>query len=99
MYLPLNYNKLNLVDASYTPAMVKSMNNKVFDFWVRSLFQRACSTIIINEPEQWGGQIRDFLYYCLFRFGYVAVFNRDEVGTVFQPGSLYGSRTLTGEIC
>lgn len=90
MYLPMNYNELNLVDASYTPAMVKTMNNKVFDFWVRSLFQRACSTIIINEPEQWGDQIRDFLYYCLFRFGYVAVFNRDEVGTVFQPGRLYG---------
>lgn len=90
MYLPMNYRKLNLVDASYTPAMVKSMNSKVFDFWVRSLFQRACSTIIINEPDEWGGQIRDFLYYCLFRFGYVAVFKHDKFGTVFQPGSLYG---------
>lgn len=90
MYLPMNYEQLNMVDSSYTPSMVKSMNNKVFDFWVRSLFQRACSTIIINEPEQWGGTIRDFLYYCLFRFGYVAVFNRDEVGTVFQPCTLYG---------
>jgi len=90
MYLPMNYEQLNTVDSSYIPSMVKSMNNKVFDFWVRSLFQRACSTIIINEPEAWNGQIRDFLYYCLFRFGYVAVFNRDEVGTVFQPCTLYG---------
>lgn len=90
MYLPMNYDKLNMVDSTFIPSMVKSMNNKVFDFWVRSLFQRACSTIIINEPETWGGSIRDFLYYCLFRFGYVAVFNRDEVGTVFQPCTLYG---------
>lgn len=90
MYLPMNYDKLNLVDSSYTPAMVKTMNNKVFNFWVRSLFQRACSTIIINEPKEWGGQIRDFLYYCLFRFGYVAVFKHDKFGTVFQPGTLSG---------
>ncbi len=90
MYLPLNYEQLNTVDSSYIPSMVKSMNNKVFDFWVRSLYQRACSTIITNEPEQWNGQIRDFLSYCLFRFGFVAVFNRDEVGTVFQPCTLYG---------
>ena len=86
----MNYEQLNMVDSSYIPSMVKTMNNKVFDFWVRSLFQRACSTIIINEPEQWNGQIRDFLYYCLFRFGFVAVFDRDEVGTVFQPCTLYG---------
>ena len=90
MYIPMNYEQLNTVDSSYIPSMVKTINNKVFDFWVRSLFQRACSTIIINEPEAWNGQIRDFLYYCLFRFGFVAVFNRDEVGTVFQPCTLYG---------
>lgn len=90
MYIPMNYEQLNTVDSSYIPSMVKNMNNRVFDFWVRSLFQRACSTIIINEPEAWNGQIRDFLYYCLFRFGFVAVFNHDRVGTVFQPCTLYG---------
>lgn len=90
MYVPLNYNQLNLVDSTYVPSMVKTMNNKVFDFWVRSLFQRACSTIIIHEPETWQGNIRDFLYYCLFRFGFVAVFRDDALGTVFNPCTLHG---------
>lgn len=90
MYIPLNYEKVNIIENSYIPSMVKNRNNLVYAFWERSLFQRACSTVILNVPEQWEGNVRDFLYWCLFRFGYVAVFERPDLGLVFNPCTLKG---------
>ena len=90
MYTPINYNKIRNINACYTPQHRKYLNTAVYDFWQRSLFQRACSTIILNVPDSWGGSVTDFLYWCLMRFGYVAVFETDELGTVFNPASLSG---------
>lgn len=90
IYLPLNYNQINVLENSFIPSMVKSRNNRVYGFWERALFQRACSTIILNVPEKWNGAVKDFLYWCLFRYGYVSVFETDELGVVFNPCNLYG---------
>lgn len=90
MYRPLNYNEINLIEGSINPSMVKSMNNKSFAFWERSLFHRACSKIDFELPEEWDGPVKDFFYYCLFRFGYVAVSYSTERGYFFQPCSLNG---------
>lgn len=90
MYNPINYNKIRNINACYTPQHRKYVNTAVYDFWQRALFQRACSTIILNVPDQWDGSITDFLYFCLMRFGYVAVFRRDDLGIVFNPARLYG---------
>lgn len=90
MYLPLNYESINVAAGTTAPSAVKSYNNKTFAFWQRSLFQRACSVLQFELPDEWQGSVRDFFYYCLFRFGYVTVFERDEYGTIFQPCSLSG---------
>lgn len=91
MYFPLNYDMLNLIDGTHTPAMIKSKNNKSFWFWERSLFQRACSVLIADSlPDAWNGTVKDFLYYCLFKLGYVAVWNSPEFGDAFQPANLKG---------
>lgn len=90
MYLPLNYEAINVAAGTTAPSTVKSYNNKTFAFWQRSLFQRACSVLQFELPEEWQGSVRDFFYYCLFRFGYVTVFERDEYGKIFQPCSLSG---------
>ena len=88
-YLPLNYDKLNIISSSYQPTSVKAYNNIYFGYWVRSLFQRAQSQIILNVP--WDGSERDFLYYCIFKFGYVGVFDKiEKYGLTFQPGTLKG---------
>lgn len=88
-YLPLNYNQLNIIESGYQPAVIKN-NSAAFAYWQRSLFQRACSVLDFTLPKDWTGKTRDFFYYCLFRFGYVAVFDRPEFGTVFQPATLNG---------
>lgn len=90
MYVPFNYDELNLLNAYTTPATVKQRNNRAFNFWSRSLFQRACSAIDFDLPKAWEGPVRDFFYYCLFRFGYVAVYDDSERGIVFQPCTLNG---------
>lgn len=88
IYLP--YHQLNIVDNTFIPSTVKVRNNRAYGFWERSLFQRACSTIIFDVPDTWEGNIKDFLYWCLFRYGFVAVFSTDKLGTVYNPCTLSG---------
>ena len=90
-YAPLNYHQINTIEGTYTPSMVKSFNNRVFQLWERALFQRAASVIDFNNlPETWEGPVKDFFIYCLYKFGYVGVFETNENGLIFQPGSLSG---------
>lgn len=90
-YFPLNYEQINLYEGSYTPSMVKSYNNQAFCYWQRSLYQRLSSQLIAeNLPENWDGSVKDFLYYCLIRYGFVAVFDNTKYGFVFNPASLKG---------
>lgn len=89
-YTPLNYNKINLSAGRFSPSGVKAHNNLSFWYWSRSFFQRCCSVIDLEVPENWQGKPKDFLYYCLFKFGYVAIFDSEEFGRSFQPCSLNG---------
>ena len=90
-YAPLNYDQINAIEGTYTPSMVKSFNNKVFMLWERALFQRAASVIDFeNLPDGWSGPVKDFFIYCLYRFGYLGVFETEANGLIFQPGTLSG---------
>jgi len=89
-YVPLNYNQINIQAGSYNPSMVKAYNNRTFAFWERSLFQRACSVLDFELPEEWEGNIKDFFYYCLFKYGYLAISENDQFGKFFQPCKLSG---------
>lgn len=87
---PFNYEQLNIASSTYTPTHLKSRNNKAFRYWQRSLFQRACSILEFDFPENWDGSDRDFFYYCLFAGGFVAVFKHNTYGVTFQWGTLKG---------
>ena len=89
-YLPFNYEQINIGAGTYNPSPVKSYNNRTFAIWERALFQRATSVIKSELPEGWDGTIKDFFYYCLFRFGFVCIFNSPEYGLSFQPCTLFG---------
>lgn len=88
-YLPLNYEQLNLRAGTYFPSQVKPYNNAAFIFWQRALFQRACSTIIIDVPEDWKRH-KNLLYWSLFAYGYVGVFDIAQFGKCFNPVTLSG---------
>lgn len=89
-YVPFNYDKINLIDGHYFPSENHYSTNKTFAFWERALFQRACSIVDFDLPLEWQGSVRDFFYYCLFRFGYIGIWNDKYHGFTFQPGSMYG---------
>lgn len=90
MYLPMNYEKINLSTGTYTPATMKNRNNKSFAFWERALFQRAQSVLKFDFPEEVNGRYKDFVIYCLFKYGFVMVGYDASFGTFLQPCTLGG---------
>lgn len=90
MYMPLNYNQINLGAGTYSPSSVKSYNNKSFAYWERSLFQRLTSVIDFELPDTWTGKVKDFFLYCLFKWGFVVISEDAEHGLYFQPCCLSG---------
>ena len=98
MYYPLNYDQINLYEGTYQPSPIKNRNNASFDFWVRSLFERTQSSIIFGLPDYWQGDIMDFWYYCIFKYGYLGVSDltkidradAKQIGMCFNPVGLKG---------
>lgn len=88
-YFPLNYEHINIAAGTYFPSPVKAYNNEAFMFWQRALFQRACSTIIIDTPKIWE-EHKNLLYWSLFAYGFCGVFDLDKFGKSFNPVSLQG---------
>ena len=90
MYVPFNYEQINISAGTYNPSPVKNRNNKSFDYFVRSLFQRATSVFEWELPENWTGATKDFFLYCLFKYGFVAISDFEKFGIGFQPCVLKG---------
>lgn len=89
-YTPFGYKEINAGAGMCSPSEVKYFNNRTFWFWERALFQRAQSVLDIKVPEAWEGSVKDFLYYCLFRFGKVVVSKNNIRGYFFNPCTLSG---------
>lgn len=89
-YIPLNYHNINVGAGTYNPSPVKAYNNHYFAYWIRALFQRATSVIDFTLPEDWSGSVKDFFLYCMYKYGYVAIFDHAEFGRLFQPCTLSG---------
>lgn len=95
-YLPLNYDQINLIEGTYQLSQIKN-NSEAFDYWVRTLFGRASSNLIFGLPDFWQGDIANFWYYCMLRFGFVSIQDLtgkgkrgDELGMCFSPVNLTG---------
>lgn len=85
-YVP--YALQNVFDGTMTPSAVKN-NSYAYAFWCRALYQRLCSRIEFDLPEEWQ-RARDFFEACLFARGFVAVFDTKQYGVTFQPANLSG---------
>lgn len=89
-YRPYWSQQINLVNSYITPTTVKYADSAAYAFWMRSFYERLLSTIKFDLPEEWSGEISDFFKWCLVSFGYVAIFDTEQFGLSFQPGSLGG---------
>ena len=96
MYLPLNYEQINLIEGTHTTSAIKN-NSVSFEYWVRTLFHRASSNLIFKLPDFWQGDINNFWYYSMIRFGFVSIQDLTEkseegkkIGMCFSPVNLSG---------
>lgn len=83
---PFFYNYTNVVD-SLDGGTIHAANNATTKFFQRYLLQKAISVFEWELPPRWA---KNFLLYCLYCWGFVAVFKTDKFGTIFQPCGLYG---------
>ena len=91
MYIPMNYDTINLLEGTLNPSSDKYINNHSYNMWFRSLFQRTISNIEIqNMPDNWKGDAKSYIYYVLFSRGFGAVAKNDEYGIFFQHCALSG---------
>lgn len=88
-YIPMNYQNINITYGSYQPNDIQ-LNAGSVDYWERVLFQRACYSIILDTQDVFDGRSKNFLFYCLFKYGYVPIWKDDRYGLVFNPAGLKG---------
>ena len=89
-YLPLNFDQINLIEGTYNPSTIKAYNNQAFNYWQRSLCQRALSIFRFDLPEDWRGAPQNLLEFWLLYRGFVAVFDSPEFGFTFNPCAISG---------
>ena len=81
---PFFYDYQNVMDSSHFPIHGNSIITRFFQ---RYFLQKAISVFKWSLPDYWA---KNFLLYCLYCWGYVAVFETDKFGVIFQPCGLRG---------
>lgn len=82
---PFYYDHQNINDSSH--GSIHAGDTGITRFFARYLLQKAISVFEWSIPEEWA---KNFLLYCMYCYGYVAVFTTDKFGTIFQPCGLTG---------
>ena len=94
MYAPYDYHTINMAQAKGQPNQVY-MNSAIYDFWIRSLFQRMTSIFEWTVPKTWTGKKKDFMNWILFTVGFVGIIDGgEEYGPIFQPCTLGPGRNI-----
>lgn len=84
---PVDYQALNIINASYSPSEIHIADSKLARFFRRYLLQKAMSRFEFGLPSWWD---RDYFRYTLFCWGYEAVVKTDKFGVIPQGCSLTG---------
>lgn len=82
------YSVANLFDGTRSPSAVKN-DSLAYAFWNRALYQRLCSVVEFDLPDNWK-RAKDFFEAVLFGRGYACVFDSKEFGVSFQPAGISG---------
>ena len=88
MQVPFTFEDINSIAGRYKPSTQKDYNNDTFVYWSRALFQRAAYAIDIKMPEMWDTRIKSMFYFWLYSRGFLGIFKTDDMGVVFQPGTV-----------
>lgn len=92
MGVPYSYEFMNLYNGAISPSTVHCKNTALVNYFSRYLLQKALSVYeFTGIPEAWAD---NYFKYCLFAFGYLAVFNTERYGTIYQECTLSDTYTI-----
>jgi hypothetical protein len=97
MYFPLNYEKINLYNGTFTPSD-KFSDSLAFNFWCRALYQRALSVFdFINLPTDFNREEISLMYYLLYADGFCGSMKvNSDLGVIVNPISPKGLNAFYG---
>lgn len=92
MYEPFYSDVINIRDSRKVPGTIHSVDTYLGRYFRRYLMQKVCSVFDINGmPDKWKEQhVDEYVKYCLFGWGSVAVFNTNKFGVIPQACGYYG---------
>lgn len=85
--MPYPYDVINLYDSQIQPGTVRSQDTVMVAYYRRYLLDRAISVFKWNMPEGWS---ENYVKYCIYGIGFIAVINTDRFGVIPQHGTLSG---------
>lgn len=87
MNLPLGYDVINIINASYSPGGVVKKNNATYNFYCRYLYNKLLSVFTFKLPPSFGVEL---FKNALFAGGYVTILPTAEFGLLAQWGNAGG---------
>lgn len=90
--VPYSYQFMNLYNSAISPSTVHCKNTALVNYFSRYLLQKALSVYdFTGLPEEWAV---NYFKYCIFAYGYLAVFNTERYGVICQECTLSDTYTL-----
>ena len=90
--VPYSYQFMNLYNSAISPSTVHCKNTALVNYFSRYLLQKALSVYdFTGIPEEWAV---NYFKYCIFAYGYLAVFNTERYGVICQECTLSDTYTL-----
>lgn len=87
MPAPYYYEIIDAAQSQIQPGVVHSQNTGLVAYYRRYLIDRAISVFKWTMPENW---TPEYVKYCIYGIGFVAVINTDKYGIIPQHGTLSG---------
>lgn len=84
---PFYYDHINTANSLISPSTVHCKNTGLQRYFARYLIQKAIAVFKWKMPENWA---ENYILYCLYTWGYVAVVNTDKFGVIAQGCALKG---------
>lgn len=85
--VPAGYDQINQYNSQVSPSTVHCTNTALSRYFQRYLLQKAMSLYKWEMPDTWA---ENYFLYVLYEWGFLAVFNTDKFGVIFQPCGLEG---------
>lgn len=89
--MPVQYDYLNAYNAMQNPSTMHSSDTGLTAFFERYLLQRAISAFKWKMPKEWA---ENYVWYCLYCFGYFAIVNTNKFGVIPQGCTLKGYNVM-----